>query len=229
VATRLLVQRLCVLLLLTVGVATSAAAQARRPAPPPPPRDTLGVRGFGMFGNMTFTATESFDTVLDRHSGIIYGGGGQLLLPWAGLFVEVGAWRFKEEGQRVFIGPNDEIFKLDETLDITVTPIEITGGLRFTRVTRSRKFVPHVGIGYSSYRYQETSEFAQEDEDVDERFGGFHILGGAEYQVTRWIAVGGEVAWSSIADAIGRGGVSAHFNEDNLGGTSFRLKVSVGR
>jgi hypothetical protein len=229
VATRPLVQRLCVLVL-SLAVVTPAAAQARRPASPPPAqRNTLGVRGFGMFGNVTFTATESFDAVLDRDSGIIYGGGGQLLLPWADLFVEVGAWRFKGEGQRVLIGANDQLFRLDETLEITVTPIEITGGVRFPRVTRSRKFVPYGGVGYSSYRYQETSEFAQDDENVDERFGGFHLLGGGEYQITRWLAVGGEVAWSTVADAIGEGGVSAHFNEDNLGGTSIRLRVSVGR
>jgi hypothetical protein len=55
------------------------------------------------------------------------------------------------------------------------------------------------------------------------------VQAGAEYQVLQWLAVGGEVGWSSVADAIGQGGVSAHFNEDNLGGTSVRLKISVGR
>ena len=228
-ARRLLIQSLCVLLL-TVTVVPPAAAQVRRPAPPPPPpRKTIGVRGFGMFGNTTFTAKESFDAVLDKHSGPIFGGGGQVLFPWAGLFAEVGAWQFSDEGNRVFIGPNDEIFKLDETVDITVTPLELTGGFRFERVTRSRKFVPYVGVGYSSYRYKEEGQFAVGDENVDDRFNGFHLLGGAEYQVMRWLAVGGEVAWSSVADSIGQAGVSAHFAEDNLGGTSIRLKIAVGR
>jgi hypothetical protein len=66
-------------------------------------------------------------------------------------------------------------------------------------------------------------------DDVDERFSGFHLLGGVEYRAMPWLAVGGELAWSSIADALGEGGVSAAFNETDLGGLTMRLKVSIGR
>jgi hypothetical protein len=186
----------------------------------------IGVRGFGMVGNLTLTAQQSFAAVLDRSSGPIVGGGGQVLLPW-NVYVEVGAWRFKQDGERVFVGPNDEVFTLGIPLEITIRPFEVTGGYRFTIM--SPKFTPYAGLGYSSYRYQETSERADADENVDETFSGFHVQAGAEYQVLQWLAVGGEVGWSSVADAIGQGGVSAHFNEDNLGGTSVRLKISVGR
>jgi hypothetical protein len=206
----------CAVLVMLAGVASTGAQTV----------DDIGVRGFGVVGNMTFTAKESFEAVLDRSSGPIFGGGAQLLLPW-NLYVEMGAWRFKQDGERVFIGPNGEVFKLGVPLEITVTPLEITGGYRFTML--SPKFTPYAGLGYSSYRYQETSAVADAGEDVDERFAGFHVQAGAEYQFLRWLAAGGEVAWSSVADAIGQGGVSAHFNEDNLGGTSIRLKISVGR
>jgi opacity protein-like surface antigen len=140
--------------------------------------------------------------------------------------VEVAAAQFRADGERAFVGPNDEVFKLGIPVEITVTPIEITGGWRWRRWNR---LVPYGGGGFSSYRYRETSDFADPDEDVDERFNGFHVLGGAEYRALDWLAVGGEVAWSSIPDAIGNAGVSAVFNEDNLGGTSLRLKISVGR
>lgn len=209
--------RVCTLtLMLLAGTST---ADAQRPG-------DIGVRGFGMAGNMTFTAKDSFDAVLDRSSGPIFGGGGQVLLPW-NLYVEIGAWRFRQEGERVFVGPNDEVFKLGIPLEITITPLEVTGGYRFRML--SQRFTPYAGVGYSSYRYKETSEFADSDENVDEKFAGFHVQAGAEYHVLRWLAVGGEVGWSSIADAVGQGGVSAHFNEDDLGGTSLRLKISVGR
>jgi hypothetical protein len=89
--------------------------------------------------------------------------------------------------------------------------------------------VPYAGVGYSSFRYKETSQFADPGENVDERFPGFHLQGGVEYQPFRWLGIGGEVTWSSIADALGEGGVSEHYSEDNLGGRSFRLKISVGR
>ena len=78
-------------------------------------------------------------------------------------------------------------------------------------------------------RYKETSQFADAAENVDERFSGWHILGGAEFRLTRWLGVAGEIALTSVPDALGVGGVSEAFDETNLGGTSYRLKISVGR
>lgn len=214
---RLIFQMLCALMLTLGAGVVPAGAQSS---------GDIGIRGFGMFGNMVFTAEESFKTVLDRNSGPIFGGGGTVLLPW-GIFVEIGAWRFKEDGERVFIGPNDEIFKLGIPVEITVIPLEVTAGYRFT--TLARRVVPYGGVGYSRYRYKETSQFADAAENVDERFTGFHVTGGVEFLALRWLAIGGEATWSSVADALGEAGVSKHFNEDNLGGTSVRLKISVGR
>lgn len=199
-----------------VFVTTSAA----------PASAQIGARGFATLGSFSFTADDSFKAILDKSNGIVFGGGGQALLPW-NIYVEIGAWQFKEDGERVFVTQNGEIFKLGIPVEIKVTPIEVTGGYRFTQF--AGRFVPYAGIGYSSYRYRETSQFADPDENVDERFGGFHLQGGVEFLPVRWLAMGGEITWSSIADAIGGGGVSEHYNEDNLGGTSFRLKISVGR
>ena len=185
----------------------------------------IGARGFATVGLVTFTAKDSVEAVLGKPSGPIFGGGGQVLLPW-GIFVQVSASRFKQDGERVFVGPNDEVFRLGIPLEIAITPLDITGGWRFGRWPR---VVAYAGGGYSSYRYQETSDFAEAGENVDERFTGFHVMGGAEYAVSRWLAIGGEVAWASIPDALGQGAVSAAFDEDNLGGTTVRLKISVGR
>jgi opacity protein-like surface antigen len=202
-------------LVLTLG-AVPASAQILGP---------IGLRGFGAFGQTTFVAKESFDAVLGKNAGPTLGGGVQVLLPW-GIFVEAGAWKFEGDGERVFVGPDDEVFRLGIPVAIRVTPLEVTGGWRFRRGPR---VVPYGGAGYSSYRYRETSDFAEPGEDVDEKFTGFHVVGGAEYLPFRWVGIGAEVVWSSIADALGKGGVSAAFNEDNLGGTSIRLKISVGR
>jgi hypothetical protein len=195
-------------------------------SPSPARAQGIGARGFAMVGNFTFSAEDSFKAILDKNNGVIFGGGGQVLLPW-NIYVEIGAWRFKDNGERVFVTANNEVFKLGQRVDINVTPVELTAGYRFTQV--SSRIVPYAGVGYSSYRYKETSEFADANENVDERFPGFHLQGGVEFLPMRWLAVGGEVTWSSIADAIGEAGVSKHFNEDNLGGTSFRLKIIVGR
>ena len=241
------------ILIATFIILSAASAQAQtKPAPPTtkkpapvaqrpaqPAEPTIGVRGFVTFGNFSFNAQESFDAVTESTSAPVFGGGAQVLLPF-GLYVEVSASRISRDGERVFVGPapDREVFKLGIPLEVTVTPLDITGGWRYRHCPRTVKprvggcrpsVIPYVGGGFSSYRYQETSEFSTADEEIDERFSGFHILGGAEYQPVRWMAIGGEVAWSSIADALGEGGVSAAFDENNLGGTTFRLKISIGR
>ena len=108
-------------------------------------------------------------------------------------------------------------------------PAPRTQAARSSAVSCDPKFIPYVGGGFSSYKYSETSEGDDSSENLDERFNGFHLLGGGEYRVMRWLRIGGEIVWSSVPDALGSGGVSAAFNEDNLGGTGFRVKVTVGR
>jgi opacity protein-like surface antigen len=222
----------------------------------------IRARAFGTFGAITFQAQESFDAILGTHTGLSFGGGGQVLLPW-GLYAEVGIWQFTREGERAFVGPNREVFQLGIPLEVTIRPIELTGGWRYRHCPAPRrgprtpqppprppqkpaspapqppraapatacdpKFIPYGGAGFSSWQYRETSEFADGDEEVNERFNGFHLVGGAEYRVMRWMAVGGEVMWSSVPDALGGGGVSAAFDESNLGGSAIRVKVTVGR
>ena len=186
----------------------------------------IDIKGYGLVGGMSFAASESFDAVLGTSSGVIFGGGAEVGLPWGGLYFGVGAWRFSEDGERVFVS-GSEVFPLGIPLTIEVTPIEVTGGWRFKNV--SPRFVPYVGAGWSSYAYKETSDFADAGDDVDERFSGFHILGGAEFKLTRWLGVGGELAWTTVPDALGTGGASRAFDETDLGGVSYRLKISVGR
>ena len=204
--------------LLACGLIAVAPAVARA--------QDVDIKGYGMFGSVNFSASESFDAVLGSSSGFILGGGGEVGLPWGGLYVGVGAWRFSEEGERVFVS-GSEVFPLGIPLTVEVTPVEITGGWRFKNLWS--RVVPYAGGGWSSYSYKETSEFADSAENVEERFNGWHILGGAEFRVTRWLGVGGEIAFASVPDALGVGGVSEAFDETNLGGTSYRVKISVGR
>jgi opacity protein-like surface antigen len=109
-----------------------------------------------------------------------------------------------------------------------VTPLEISAGWRF-RVRKLPKLIPYIAGGLTSMRYQETSDFSTPAEDVDESFGGYHLLGGAEYKITRWLGVAGEASWTTVPDAIGEAGVSEAFNETDLGGTTLRLKITIGR
>jgi opacity protein-like surface antigen len=189
-------------------------------------RPLFTVRGFGDLGSMSFTAHDSFDAILGRSRGPIFGGGVEVL-ERHNLFVDFRASRFSESGERVFRF-NGEIFQLGIPVDVTVTPIELTGGYRFDLGWR---VVPYGGAGVNWFRYKETSRFATDAENVDETFNGFQILGGAEVRIWKWIAAAGEIQWASVPDALGQdpNGISREFNETDLGGTTIRLKVVIGR
>jgi hypothetical protein len=211
-----------VLVLLFCVVSSFSATQAAAQGASTP----IGIRGYGSFGATIFSASDSFDAVLDTHTLPTFGGGVEVVLR-ENIFIGVGVWRASHDGERVFVGPDDEVFKLGIPLEVRITPIEITGGWRFTNL--SRRFVPYVGGGFSSFQYSESSETDDEGDDVDDRFSGGHILGGVDVRLRSWLGVAGEIVWTSIPDAIGASGASQAFDETNLGGTSVRVKVVVGR
>jgi opacity protein-like surface antigen len=187
----------------------------------------FGFRGFGDVGGTRFTASQSFDALLGTHSGFEFGGGVETVLP-SGIFVNLRASRFQKDGTRVFV-LNDEVFDLGIPTTVKVTPVQVTGGYRF-KVGR-RTIVPYLGGGVGWFRYSETSEFAEAGEDVSDTFTGYHFLGGAEWRMSRSIGVSGEAEWSTVPDALGQNpsGASAAFNETDLGGVTFRVKIVVGR
>jgi hypothetical protein len=215
-------------MLASLDAATAFAQSKPRPAAAARPQSGgIQIGGYAMFGRINFTAAESFDAILGTASGPIFGGGARIGLPLGGLFVDVGAYRYRDEGERVCIA-NDQVIKLGIPVRIIVTPIEFSGGWRF-RVRRMPKFTPYAAGGVTFLKYQETSDFSTSSEDADDTFTGYHVIGGAEYKIVRWIGLAGEASWSTVPDAIGKLGVSEAFNETDLGGTTFRVKITIGR
>jgi opacity protein-like surface antigen len=184
------------------------------------------IRGFADVGSTTFTAKESFDAVLGTSRGLVFGGGVEAMLPFD-LFAGLRASRFRKDGERVFVF-GDEVFGLGIPTTVTITPLEITGGYR---VARWRRVVPYGGGGVGFHRYEESSTFAQGSENVKESFTGYHLLGGVEVRASNWIGVGGELQWTTVPDALGQdpNSVASEFDESDLGGVTFRLKVVIGR
>ncbi|HEY1305316.1 MAG TPA: outer membrane beta-barrel protein [Vicinamibacterales bacterium] len=188
---------------------------------------SVGFRGFGEFGGTRMAASETFKAVTGSPSGVVFGGGVEAIFA-EGLFVNVRASRFQKDGSRVFV-LNGEVFDLGIATTVRVTPIEISAGYRF-KVGR-RQVVPYLGGGVGWYRYSETADFAAAGDDVQETHTGYHVLGGAEYRVSRLFGVAGEIEWSIVPDALGQNpnSVSAAFDETSLGGTTFLVKFIVGR
>jgi opacity protein-like surface antigen len=216
-------------LLLVLTGAIDAAAQARQPARPQPaaPRATTSFRAFADVGLTAFTAAESFKAALGSASGMVFGGGAEVVLPQR-IFAGVRFSFFEDDGERVFIY-NGERFGLGIPMTVKVTPVLVSAGYRFGGPRSTLH--PYLGGGVGWYSYQETSDFAASDEDVKERFTGYHLLGGAEYRLSRLIGVAGEAQWATVPDALGQhaSSVSAAFDETDLGGYTVRVKVVVGR
>jgi opacity protein-like surface antigen len=203
---------------LLLAVPAPAAAQTSDEPP------AVSIRGFVDVAYMTFQADQTFDAIFGESSGPLFGGGGEVGFG-PGIFVRVSVRRFEKDGERALVF-NNEVFRLGIPLTVTMVPVEVTGGYRFMR--RSR-LVPYAGGGIGSVSYKEESGFAEPGENVDERFTSYHVLGGIEYRIARWIAVAFDAQYTRVPDSIGQGGLSQEFREDDLGGTSVHLKFIVGR
>jgi hypothetical protein len=204
----------------------TAPAQTRPPAGPAP-EPAVRVRAVVEGGGRTFTASQSFDAVLGSHAGVLFGAGAEALVG-RNLFVSFGVSRFQKDGERVVVA-NGEAFPIGIDTTISIVPIEVSAGWRFTRPGRT--VIPYVGGGIGWHRYKETSEFATADEDTQFTKAGFQLLGGAEWRASRWLSVAGEAAWMSVPNGFAGGPTSAAaaFGEDDLGGAVFRVKVVIGR
>ena len=216
---------LAALTALSVLFPAALHAQARQPQSASSGDSSVAIRGFGEAGATVFSAKESFKAILGRPSGPVFGGGVELVVK-KHLFVSVGASRFRRTGHRVFVF-NGQVFNLDDPATITVTPLEFNAGYRF----RATGIVPYAGGGIGRYKYQETSPHSDDSENVNTTTTGYQVLGGAEVPLGKWLAAAAEAQFASVPKALGNDstGVSSLYDEHNLGGFTFRVKVVVGR
>lgn len=160
---------------------------------------------------------------LGASTGARFGAGAQVLLP-AGLFAQVEAERSRKVGQRVFVF-NGQVFPLGIKAGVTVTPITISGGVPYAKL---KECIPYGG-GLGIHLFKESSDFADADENTNMRALGHHVLGGVESQFSRWVGAAVEIRYTRVPKAFSNGGVAAEFAETDLGGTSVRVKVLIGR
>ena len=200
---------------------------------PPVKAPGLSIRPrlFGLVGFQSFTASDSFSAVLGSSSGVVFGGGGGFLLG-RNLFVDVSVSRFAADGTRVLVTDAAEIIDLGIATEVTVMPIDVSIGWRLEgrpSLTPSGKPrlrpVPFAGGGFGFQQYKETSEFSSSDDDVDESNGSYHVLGGIELPLSPHLGAVADVMYRWVPDAIGTGGVSAHYDETDLGGAQVRVRV----
>jgi opacity protein-like surface antigen len=163
---------------------TQTPASARRP----PTSTAVGVRLFGGAALEWMSASKSFDAVTGSDRVTTYGGGVQVTNVWRGLFLEGSVARAELDGERVFAF-GDEVFPLGIPVEITLMPVDVVAGWR----APVGRLVPYVGGGMTFFKYEETSDFADEDENVDDWYQGFVVMGGLEVGLARWLHVRADV------------------------------------
>lgn len=216
----------------TVSQGLLPLRQSPRPAPqtsrptPPPARESIGFRGYVLAGMATLAAQDTFDAVAGTRSRASFGGGMQVTNLWRRVFADVGASVVSLDGQRVFVD-DGQVFELGIPLQVTMRSFDIAGGWRLA-LARGR-VSPYVGAGLTYLSYEETSELAQPGDDVNEGKAGPLVLGGVDVHVWQWLHAGGELRYRRIGGILGEGGASAAFGEDDAGGVSVALRISVGR
>lgn len=186
-------------------------------------QSSIGIRGYAVYGNTALSSSESFEVVSGSSSHAGLGGGGTVTGLWRGLFVDAAYSQTKINGERVFLDGRT-VYRLGIPLRATVKPLDIASGWRFSM----GRFSPYVAGGVSFISYKESSPFSEPGDDFTERGTGALLLGGLDVAVIRWIHVGGELRYRAVKGALGSGGVSENFGEDQLGGVSAAVRVSVG-
>lgn len=188
-------------------------------------------RVFGLAGFQSFTAIDSFSAVLGSSGGAVFGGGGGLLLG-RNLFVDVSISRYSADGSRVFIADGGEVIDLGIPTQVAVTPIDVSIGWRFAGTPRLGptgkprwRPVPFGGGGFGFQQYEETADFASSGDDTSESHGSYHVLGGVELPFGRHLGAVADVLYRWVPDGLGTSGVSAYYDETDLGGAQVRVRI----
>jgi hypothetical protein len=181
-----------------------------------------GLRGFFDAGLMSFLASETFKAILDRSQAPFIGGGVEFRTRER-VFAQASVRWFRDTGERVFVD-DDEAFRLGIRDTVTILPIGITGGYRF----RGNRMIPYLGGGAGTYIFRETSAFADASENIEHSYASYHALGGVEWRGRSSVAVAVEAQFTHVPKALD-GPAAESFEEHNLGGFEFRVKVVFGR
>jgi Outer membrane protein beta-barrel domain len=166
----------------------------------------------GYFG---MKASESAKAVFDSSGGFT-GGGGLSYAFGKHLYVEGGVRYFSKTGEKVFVASaGSPVFKLGFPLKARLLPIYGTIGYRF--MGGKSALVPYLGVGGGVTSYREESTVADVATTESQSKASFHGLLGLEYGRGH-LRLAVEGLYVAVPNAIGVGGVSKVYGEDDLGG-----------
>lgn len=173
----------------------------------------LGVRVVSL---QEVNASDSYDAVFDGDAMTQFGVQFELQIRrhfLIALVYETG----EVDGHRVL--PSDPPIPtgIEETL--TLSPIHLTAGWVFAPESQMHGFV---GVGPTLLDWEDES--GPDSESGSDT--GYHGVAGLRWStLNHRFTVGGELRYSSVPDAVGEAGITEHFDEDDLGGTTIGLSL----
>ena len=171
-------------------------------------------------------ASNSAKAVFDGTSG---GPTGGLALQYGlgeSFFIRAAGRYFQRNGERVFVeSPGSPVFGLGHPLKVRIIPAYGLIGFRFLQ---GGSFRPYIGVGGGITSYHEESDVAGEIfTSTATKPSGQGVLGLDYGRGT--VRFGGEVMYSLVPNTIGFDGVSRVYGEDDVGGVTAVVRISLVR
>jgi opacity protein-like surface antigen len=178
-------------------------------------------------GYRTLNASDSATAVFGSAGGLTVGGSAQYAFS-SGLFFRGGYRHFGKDGERVFLADSSSTpVPLGFPLKARLNSIDLIAGWRFaSRGRKPRHLVPYVGLGAEIAAYREETTVGGLLETNENTKAGGQVVAGLEFALSGGWTLGVEAGYSMVPDAIGVGGVSQVYGEDDVGG--FRIVGRVG-
>ncbi|HEY7413243.1 MAG TPA: outer membrane beta-barrel protein [Vicinamibacteria bacterium] len=184
--------------------------------------DEVGIVLEAGYADLT-NASRSAEAVFDGSSGGFTGGAQVRFSLGRRFFAAGGARYFSRTGERVFVADEDApVFPLGHPLEVRLLPVFGLLGYRFSE----GKLAPYASLGAGAAWYREESTVGGiTTSESRTKFTAMAMLGAEYGQGT--IRFGAELGYSLIPNAVGLGGVSAVYGEDDLGGLSIVGRVVI--
>jgi opacity protein-like surface antigen len=214
-------------------ISLSSYGQERHQQSPKPPSNAsaIGYQGFFGAGLNLPAASDSFSASSLDDRPIEIGAGFQATNVWRNIFVQIALSGWNQTGERTFIDSSGTSHPLGIPLSVKTTFMDFGGGWRFENARgggRSVRAVPYGGGGIGFARYRESSPFATDSDDLDNRFTSYHVFGGVEVGLTRWIGIAADVRYRFVPGVLGGGGVSSVLGDHSFDGASVGLRFVAG-
>jgi hypothetical protein len=190
---------------------------------------TIGVQGMALVGVNWPRATRSLEATGLDTKPVEIGGAVQVMNIWRDLFAQVSASRTKTTGERVFIDDAGTSFPLGIPLSVKATYVDISAGWKFAPADVDLQNVwTYFGGGAGLVKYAETSPFAQPGDDLESSSASYHLRGGVEVRLLKWLSLSADMLYRWVPNVLGEGGASAAFEEDDFGGFHAGIGLRVG-